>query len=75
METIATTEVVHVGMTSRIHIIAVNTKIAMTLCWVKVKIGSPVSGLIPKKDVGTNARKKVKTHTTRKDRQRFRFIG
>jgi hypothetical protein len=71
----ATTEVVHVGMTSSIHIMAVNTKIAITLCWVSVKIGSNVSGLTPKKDVGTKARKNVNTHTTRKERQRLRFIG
>ena len=71
----ATTEVVHVGMTSRIHIIAVNTKIAITRCCVNVKIGRPVSGLIPKNELGTKAKKKVNTHTTRNERQRFRFIG
>jgi hypothetical protein len=75
METIATTEVVQVGMTSRIHISAVNTKIAMTLCWVSVKIGSAVTGSTPKKEVGTKARKNVMTHTPRKLRQRFTFIG
>jgi hypothetical protein len=75
IETIATTEVVHVGITSRIHIIAVNTNIAITLCCVRVKIGRPVSGLSPKKDVGTSARKKVNTHTTRNERQRLRFMG
>ena len=32
IDTIATTEVVQVGITSRIHIIAVNTKMAITLC-------------------------------------------
>jgi hypothetical protein len=40
-----------------------------------VKIGSRVSGFTPKKDVGTNARKKVKMHTTRKETQRLRFMG
>ena len=47
IETIATTEVVHVGITSRIHIIAVKTNIAITRCCVSVKIGSRVSGLTP----------------------------
>jgi hypothetical protein len=47
----------------------------MTLCWVSVKIGSAVTGSTPKKEVGTKARKNVMTHTPRKLRQRFTFIG
>ena len=71
----ATTEVVQVGITSRIHIIAVNTKIAITLCCVRVKRLAPVTGSVPKNEVGTRARKKVKTHTIRNDTQRFTFMG
>jgi hypothetical protein len=48
---------------------------AMTLCCVNVRIGSPVSGYAPKKVVGTNARNREMAQTTRKERHLFKFIG
>ena len=57
MITIETTEVVHVGITSMIHIRAVNTKMAMVLCITGVRPS------MPKNSVGTAQRKIVSART------------
>ena len=40
-----------------------------------MNIGCNVCGSVPKKDVGTNAKKNVIMQTTRKDTHLFTFIG
>ena len=57
MITIETTEVVQVGITSMIHMSAVNTKIAIVLCITGVRPS------MPKNSVGTAQRKIVSART------------
>ena len=56
--TIISTDVVHVGMISNIHINAAKTKMAMVLCSVTV------SPSIPKNEVGTSHKNRVIANTT-----------
>ena len=56
--TITISDVLQLGIISKIHMRAANTNSAITLCWTTVRAS------IPKKDVGT-AHRKMKMRSTR----------